>query len=350
MALAVSALLLLVPGYLMPLLRIPLGGATQELYVHSAVAAAWGDAQPLLAVLLAAMLLVFPLLRLGLVTLVLASVRSRRTLPRAGTLFRWAEELRLWCGVDVFVIAMAAVYLRLQTQITAEVALGGWALAAAAAASGFAASALNPRAVWRAILPDHCPGAPPRAGCRVCERIITDGANGRCPRCGQPRQADAVIGRTSALILTGVVLFIPSYLYPMSIEHRPTGESTRTILSGINRLLDEGFYTLAALLVLASVVVPALKLAGLSWMTGRARDTRTRGRVFRTRLHRGIHEIGRWSMIDPFIAAGSAGLVGVSAVADIRVGAAATPFALVVAVSMLASRSFDPRLMWRSTA
>lgn len=349
LACAVSALLLLIPVYFLPLLEIPLGGATQQLYVASSVGAAWRDGQPLLAGLLLVMLMMFPILRMTLLTVVLSALVSGRRLAHAGRLFRWFQELRLWSNLDVFLIAMGAVYLRMNMQLTAEVGMGGWALVAAVAISAIAVGALDPRTVWNAVMPDRKWTDEATRGCKVCELpAISD--EGRCARCRQPLVQRQVISRTAALVATGTLLYVPSYLYPMSYDILPMGRSDHTILSGIERFFREGLWGFAALIIVASVLIPAMKLVGLTWCARRARVVRERGRVFRTRVHRCIQEIGRWSMIDPFLAAGTAGFVFLSGVAEVHVGPAATPFALVVVMTLLASRVFDPRLMWQRSS
>jgi paraquat-inducible protein A len=71
-----------------------------------------------------------------------------------------------------------------------------------------------------------------------------------------------------------------------------------------------------------------------------------RGPLLRTRVYRWTHYIGRWSMVDIYIGAMLVGLVQFKAFATIVPGPGAVYFAAVVVCTMLASSSFDPRLMW----
>lgn len=69
----------------------------------------------------------------------------------------------------------------------------------------------------------------------------------------------------------------------------------------------------------------------------------------RTKIY-GITEfIGRWSMIDVFVVAITVALIHLGGILTIRPGAAALAFAGVVIVTMIAARSFDPRLIWDAT-
>jgi paraquat-inducible protein A len=63
-------------------------------------------------------------------------------------------------------------------------------------------------------------------------------------------------------------------------------------------------------------------------------------------MFRIIAFIGRWSMLDIFVIALLAALVDFGFFTTINVAPAATSFAVVVTLTMLAALSYDPRLMW----
>jgi paraquat-inducible protein A len=56
--------------------------------------------------------------------------------------------------------------------------------------------------------------------------------------------------------------------------------------------------------------------------------------------------VGRWSMIDVFVVGILVALIQVGNIMTIRPGVAAIAFAGMVVTTMLASLSFDPRLLW----
>ena len=131
----------------------------------------------------------------------------------------------------------------------------------------------------------------------------------------------------------------------MNIE-RLGSVTQSTILGGAKELLDAGMWPLALLVLFASVLVPAFKLLGLIFMlvtTHFGSDWRLHDR---TRLYRVIEFIGRWSMIDIFMLGTLTGLVRSGAIANITPGFGAICFCSVVVLTMFASASFDPRLMW----
>jgi paraquat-inducible protein A len=105
-------------------------------------------------------------------------------------------------------------------------------------------------------------------------------------------------------------------------------------------------WPLALLVLLASVVVPLLKLGGLSWLLVATQRRSDRNLARRTQLYRVIDAIGRWANIDVFAISTLVALVRFGSITSIEPGLGAAIFAAVVAVTMLAASAFDPRLMW----
>jgi paraquat-inducible protein A len=105
-------------------------------------------------------------------------------------------------------------------------------------------------------------------------------------------------------------------------------------------------WPLAIIVFTASVVVPLVKLFGLSLMLVMTGLRSRRWLVGRTRLFRFIDRIGRWSNIDVFMISILVALVQFGALTSVRPEPGAIAFAAVVIVTMIASRSFDARVMW----
>ena len=58
--------------------------------------------------------------------------------------------------------------------------------------------------------------------------------------------------------------------------------------------------------------------------------------------------VGRWSMLDVYVVAILVALVQIQLLATVTPGNGAAAFATVVVLTMLATMSFDPRLIWDS--
>ena len=106
-------------------------------------------------------------------------------------------------------------------------------------------------------------------------------------------------------------------------------------------------YRLAAFLVFcASFLIPMLKLAGISWLIYSVVRRSTRRLKTKTRLYSVVDEIGRWSMVDPFVIGCSVPVMQYNELISGRAEAGATAFAGVVILTIVAAQCFDPRLLW----
>jgi len=169
-----------------------------------------------------------------------------------------------------------------------------------------------------------------------------------CPRCGshlELRIRDSV-SKTWALLITAAILMIPANVYPVMTVISFGRGSPDTIMSGVTLLIHHGMYPIAALVFMASILVPVFKLVGFSVLLLAIQYKWRINHRQATIVYRFIHFIGRWSMLDLFIISILVTLVSLGKVATIETGAGATAFASVVVVTMLAAHTFDQRLIW----
>jgi paraquat-inducible protein A len=189
--------------------------------------------------------------------------------------------------------------------------------------------------------------------CHACDLLLTGAApwlrvETRCPRCGSDlcyRKPNSQ-QRTLALVIAAAILYVPANVLPILQSARLSESESDTILSGVVALWADGLWPLAALVFVVSIVIPSLKLITLSLLVLSAHYGWRRFLPERTELYRLIEVVGRWSMLDVFVMALLVTLVQLRSVAIIRAGPAALAFASVVVLTMLATNSFDPRIMW----
>lgn len=189
------------------------------------------------------------------------------------------------------------------------------------------------------------------ARCHMCElvqRLPAGASDGICARCGSAihlRKPNS-LGRTWALLVAAYILYLPANLLPIMESTKLGDAQIDTIMSGIIYLWHEGNWDLAIIVFIASMVVPIGKLLALSWLALSVRFGPPRQRQARTRMYRAVEFIGRWSMLDIFVAGLLTALVNFNALLMVRVLPGAVAFAAVVVLTMLAAFSFDPRLIW----
>ncbi len=351
LACAFATFLLLFPANLLPLMSVSIIGMTRQSYIGSGVASLWNDQWVIVAAAVAAFVIVLPFIRFGLLTLVLAYVRLGRQPLWLGRAFRWAMHLDQWAMPDVFLIALAIGYSRVATNLTVSIEAGGLCLIAAALLCMLTRATIDRRTIWRAIAAERMVDASdePVLACQVCELVLPADAQGcPCPRCGLRLSGRKPVanGRTVALLIGGLLLYFPANLYPMSIAVQLGAPVSHRIIDGIEELFQAGLWPLAVIIFTTSVAIPLLKILGMGWLLLSIRRRSARHLVLKTHCYRLIDELGRWSSVDVFTIAVFAPLMQFGALANARAAAGAPAFILVVVLTMLASRAFDPRIMW----
>jgi paraquat-inducible protein A len=298
-----------------------------------------------------------PLIRLVGTLYVLVRLHEMPPPSHLRRLFAWAERLRPWSMLEVFVFGVFVAYVKLGDLVTIGLATGVYALLALTFVLVWMDSALDREAVWERLYQlAPCSGTPilvDAVGCETCSLVsVPDPDDPRCPRCDSvlhERKPNSVV-RTWALIIAAAVLYIPANYYPvLSVVQLGAGQPS-TILGGVEELVTARQYPLAALVFFASILVPMLKLVGLTLMLITIQTGRTGWLRDRTRLYHIVRFIGRWSMIDIFMESLLGALVAFGAVITIQPGAGALAFCAVVILTMFAAETFDPRLMWDAAA
>jgi len=196
-------------------------------------------------------------------------------------------------------------------------------------------------------MPGNTAAARHLASCHVCLKLVDAGLH-HCPRCGEAlhlRKSNS-LQRTLALLVTASILYIPANVLPIMITDQLGTSTPSTILGGVVLLIDMGSVPIAAIIFIASVLVPLGKLITLFYLCWTVGGERKRGPRQRTVMYRATELIGKWSMVDVFVVSILVALVHLTGLLVILPGAAAVAFAGVVMVTIIAAESFDPRIIW----
>ncbi len=185
--------------------------------------------------------------------------------------------------------------------------------------------------------------------CHQCGKLWKGAQEGeRCLHCNatlHKRKPDS-LNRTYALLITACMMYIPANILPVMITSTLLDTHQDTILSGIIFFWVSGEWGLAAVVFIASFLVPLLKLTSLLILVISAQRQSKWRQQERAKLYRLLEIIGRWSMLDVFVVSLLVGLVQIQGFAQITAGIGIVAFGAVVVLTMLASLSFDPRLIW----
>ncbi|AMM02778.1 MULTISPECIES: paraquat-inducible protein A [Pseudomonas] len=187
--------------------------------------------------------------------------------------------------------------------------------------------------------------------CHELNRQEPDSTSQTCTRCGaivHARRPNSIV-RTWALLIAASILYIPANILPIMTVSTLGQGSPDTIMSGVITLLKHGMVPIAAVVFIASILVPTFKLVGIGlllYSVQRRQPLSARQRIL---MYRFIEFIGRWSMLDIFVIAILVAVVNFGRIASVEANLGAVAFATVVILTMLAALTFDPRLIWDNT-
>jgi paraquat-inducible protein A len=286
---------------------------------------------------------------------------ASRKLPGGRALVRVVRAIEPWMMADVFLVGALVSLIKLSSM--AEVAFGPsfWAFCAFVVLLIKTTAAVNYDALWLTLggeLQTHWGGAQcglsaakqDMLSCHCCGQLLHRPSliNSRCPRCSAhiPTRQRPSLQWTWGLLLTAAILYIPANTYPI-METVSMGEAqASTIAGGVVILWENGSWPVALVIFVASLLVPIVKMLILTWLCLVAGDSRPEGRPLQHRLYQVTEFIGRWSMVDVFVVAILVALIRSGAVMSVYPGPAALAFCGVVVLTMLAARTFDPKLIW----
>lgn len=187
--------------------------------------------------------------------------------------------------------------------------------------------------------------------CSTCGLVQTVPAlSGReasiCCRCGFTlhKRRPKSCSRTAALALAAFILFFPANIYPIIKTEYWGAHTEMTIWDGVRGLLEEEEYLVGILILTTSIITPALKILSLLFLSLTA--GRPGWKAFKTRLYKLILIVDPWNMLEVYLLAIAVAIAELGKVANVDPGAGVISFAGVVVLTILASLTFDPRVIW----
>jgi paraquat-inducible protein A len=168
----------------------------------------------------------------------------------------------------------------------------------------------------------------------------------KCARCDSTikRHHRDSRARTAALALAAICLYVPANMYPIMVMEYMGRHTENTVWGGVQALVQDHMWYVAAIVFMASILVPLLKLLGLFFLvTNRGR----RWQKLRTWIYKAVCQIGPWAMLDVFLLALLVALIRFGRFATVIPGPGIIAFTSVVVLTILASSSFDPQLIWK---
>jgi len=315
LALALTALVLLVMANVFPVMTFDVAGAEQSNRIITGVRGLLAQDYAPIAALVFFSAILAPALSLVLVCYVLSARALGRTWPFDFQIWRVVEWLAPWNLIPVFAVACLIAVVRLDLLGTVSWRVG--ALFVVLVSLCFL------------LLEQLRENAGQESDARL--RVETD--------LRLRRQ------RAIALVVTGAILYLPANIYPV-MTMTVTGErADLTVWGGVMELYHVGLWPAAIIVFLASMCVPILKLGSLAWLLWM--DGKPYRRVQRTRLFRLLETIGTWSMVDIFLLSVLVAVGQLGSLASVEAKPGALFFAAVLVCTLFAAFNYDVRMIWR---
>jgi paraquat-inducible protein A len=179
--------------------------------------------------------------------------------------------------------------------------------------------------------------------CHACDLVhrrtaILDKARVRCVRCRAElyRTNSASIDTPIAVALTALVLLLLSNVYPLVALQLNGSVRTTTLVGAALGLYRQGYASIAALVLLTTVLIPSFQILSLLYVLLPLRlNRRAPGQ---NELFRALTHLYPWAMPEVFMLGALVALVKLSALAEVIPGIALFSYgALMLTLSGLAS-------------
>ncbi|MDP6316721.1 MAG: paraquat-inducible protein A [Pseudomonadales bacterium] len=353
-ALYLSTLIFMVIANVYPFLGMKTAGLSEENLIYSGGWALYEFGMGELGFVVFLTSILFPFLSVAGMLLLLIPLQFGFLPIGHRIVYRIVRVCEPWSLLSVFMLGTLVAIVKLQSLATVVPGLGLVGFVAMLITYSAARVSFDPEVLWQKSAVRQLNKISATANeailtCHTCGLIRPNRESYyHCERCGSPvhyRITDSV-QRTWALLIAAALMLIPANLYPvMTITMLGKG-APDTIFTGIVKLISSGLWGLALIVLFASIVVPFLKLTALSYLLYSVSSKSKWRPRDRTLLYRMTELVGAWSMVDVFLVGLLSGLVSLGLIATVVPGIGATFFGGAVILTMLAAKSFDPRLIW----
>lgn len=187
--------------------------------------------------------------------------------------------------------------------------------------------------------------------CRDCDLLQREvglvlRSDAHCTRCGALlyRETGTRLDWMIALTVGSAVLFLVSNLFPIAVLEVQGSRSTTTLSGTVLALYDQGRPLVAVLVLVTTILVPALELAAMLYMLIPLRLGRIAPDVPAT--FRFVLAVHPWNMMEVFMLGVLVTLVKLADLATIIPGIALWAFAGLIVLFSTVSASFSARDFW----
>ncbi|WP_394134383.1 PqiA/YebS family transporter subunit [Aliivibrio fischeri] len=352
LAIAIAALLLFIPSHFFPMVTIKLFGVMIPATLPSGTITLMAEGFPMLGLLILFCSSIVPFLVCGSVVTAHLALRKKwfKTYRLSLSII---QHLKDWMMLDVFLISLAIACFKIQDYADIFIGSGLYGLVLLQFTTSLLLTHVSVRRYWRVWQRKHqqdteAPIVNPEHSvhCEHCH--FTQQKGSHCIRCKRPIhfRKPKSIQKTWAYLIAAAIFIIPANILSISILLTNGKRLEDTIFSGVAGLIRTDMYGIAAIIFIASIIVPVAKILGLGYLLLCVQFKRSVFHRQRMSIYTAVKWIGKWSVMDLFVISIMMTLIDRGQILDFTPGLGAVAFGLVVVFTMLAAESFDSRLIW----
>ena len=185
--------------------------------------------------------------------------------------------------------------------------------------------------------------------CDLVQRLpdLPEGAAARCPRCDKElwrRRTDS-LDRTLAFALAAAILYVVAQSVPMLGLSAVGHQASTTVIQGAQPLWNDGREVVAVLVVLTTVVAPALQIGFMLVIVTAARRRHVPRWVGTLLRHHPT--AATWSMLEVMMLGVLVALVKIADYATVIPGMAMYTLGVLIFLLAAMQSAFDPREVWQ---
>lgn len=167
-----------------------------------------------------------------------------------------------------------------------------------------------------------------------------------CPRCGYELYAHRhnVVGRSLALVLAALLLYVPANFLPIMQLHLLGQTSDDTVWSGVLGLYNSGMQGIAVVVFLCSMAIPLLKL--LCQLAVLLSIRLNLGRSYGLLLYRTYHHLRDWGMLEVYFMGVLVAIVKLLDLAELSLGLGLLCFISLLFVQIWLEVVMSPHQVW----
>lgn len=276
--------------------------------------------------------------------------------PRYTLIF--LSQIKAWVMLDVYLVALAVAAFKVREYATLNFDVYLIAFVATTLLTTLLFIKIDPQRAWHYFYPEyhHLSSTHQKSTtfCSICdytfdEQIVDLKGRHRCPRCESNLDvSDRVkLQRVWATLIAGMIMMVPANILPISTTELAGSTSSDSLLSGVLLFIEMGSYAVAAIVFIASILVPFSKVAIILYLLFAIHFQWKHSIHWQMKMLHYVHFVGRWSMLDLFVLALMMSLVERGQIISFSVGSAAFYFGAAVFLTMISSANLDARMLWR---